>query len=58
MECPSLTLFHRYHGHHRLNNKFVVFTDSSNELLRISSIEIEVLIVLQLKIEVQSIGNE
>ena len=40
----SNAVFYRYHGHHRLNIKFVVFTDSSNE----SSIEIEVSIVMQL----------
>lgn len=51
-------MFHRYHDNHRLNNKFVLFTDSSNEVVRISSTEIEVLIALQLKIEVKSIGNE
>lgn len=51
-------MFHRYHDNHRLNNKFVLFTDSSNEVVRISSTEIEVLIALQLKIAVKSIGNE
>ena len=51
-------VFYRYHGHHRLNNKFLVFTDTSNELFRISSIEIEVSIIMQQKIEVKSIGNK
>ena len=55
--CISNAVFYRYHGHHRLNNKFLVFTDSLNELFRVSSIEIEVSIVMQLKIEVKSIGN-
>ena len=45
----SNAVFYRYHGHHQLNNKFLVFIDSSNELFRKSSIEIEVSIVLQLK---------
>ena len=53
----SNVVFYRYHGHHR-TNEFLVFTDSSNELFRISSIEIEISIVMQLKIEVKSIGNE
>ena len=58
MECLSLTLcFIDTDGHHR-TKEFLVFTDSSNELFRISSIEIEVSIVMQLKIEVKSIGNE
>ena len=54
----SNAVFYRYHGHHRLSYKFLVFTNSSNELFRISSIEIEVSIVIQLKIEVKSNGNE
>ena len=54
----SNAVFYRYHGHHRLNNKFLVFTNSSNELFRISSIEIEVSIYMQLKIEVRYNGNE
>ena len=41
-----------------MNNKFLVFTNSSNELFWISSIEIEVSIVMQLKIEVRYNGNE
>ena len=53
--CISNAVFYRYHGHHRLNNKFLVFTDSSNELFRVSSIEIEVSIVMQLKIEVKNL---
>ena len=53
----SNAVFYRYHGHHR-TKEFLVFTDSSNELFRISSIEIKVWIVMQLKIEVKSIGNE
>ena len=43
---------------HRLNNKFLVFTDTSNALFRISSIEIEVSIIMQQKIKVKSIGNK
>ena len=56
----SNAVFYRYHGHHRLSYKFLVFTNSSNELFRISSIEIEVSIVMQLKIKVKSnsITNE
>ena len=40
----ALAVFYRYHGHHRLDIKFAVFTDSSNK----TSIEIEVSIVMQL----------
>ena len=54
----SNAVFYGYHGHHRMNNKFLVFTNSSNELFWISSIEIEVSIVMQLKIDLRYNGNE
>ena len=41
----SNAVFHRRHGHHRLNIIFVTFTDNSNESISTSSIEIEVMIV-------------